>query len=458
MRHSFEPSGSVPSADHRKTSFDEKRRLAAVRRYQILDTPPDGAFDNLAALAAKLFEVPIAIVSIVDTDRIWFKAHHGLDVEEIEREPGLCASAIMHDDTWVVTDAAVDPRTLANPLVAGDFGLRFYVGHPLTTHDGHNLGTICVIDKEPRQVTEAQTQVLRDLAELVVAQLELRLEARQLVQAYEIRLHDVQHLADALQRSLLPPSIPVVPYLNIAATYNPASKYEVGGDFYDVFPVDASSWGLVIGDVCGKGPKAASQTSGARYSLRAAAIQQPAPAEALQVVNQALLRDTDPASDAPFVTALFARIAPREDGTDIVFSAAGHPDPLVLRASGEVESVGTPGTLLGVFEEIDVTETSLQLGPGDVVLFYTDGLTDSGAQRLEREGLVEILRGCGGLSPRRRGGPAPRRGRVRTARRHRDRRDPVRRSGLTRPEGGLRSLEGRPDSRWPPFSAAMSVT
>ena len=399
MRHSFEPSGSVPSADHRETPFDEKRRLAAVRRYQILDTPPDGAFDNLAALAAKLFEVPIAIVSIVDTDRIWFKAHHGLDVEEIEREPGLCSSAIMHDDTWVVTDAAADPRTLANPLVAGEFGLRFYVGHPLTTHDGHNLGTICVIDKEPRQVTEAQTQVLRDLAELVVAQLELRLEARQLVQAYEIRLHDVQHLADALQRSLLPPSIPVVPYLNIAATYNPASKYEVGGDFYDVFPVDASSWGLVIGDVCGKGPKAASQTSGARYSLRAAAIQQPAPAEALQVVNQALLRDIDPASDAPFVTALFARIAPREDGTDIVFSAAGHPDPLVLRASGEVESVGTPGTLLGVFSEIDVTETSLQLGPGDVVLFYTDGLTDSGAQRLEREGLVEILRGCGGLSP-----------------------------------------------------------
>lgn len=373
--------------------------MAAVRRYQILDTPPDKAIDNLAALAAKLFGVPIALVSIVDADRIWFKAHHGLEAEQVDREPGLCASAIMGDDTWVVPDATTDPRTLANPLVAGDAGIRFYVGHPLRTQDGHNLGTLCVIDKEPREVTETQTQVLADLADLVVAQLELRLETRQLVQAYEIRLHDVQHLADALQRSLLPPSVPVVPYLNIAASYNPASRYEVGGDFYDVFPVDAATWGLVIGDVCGKGPKAASQTSGARYSLRAAAIQQSAPAEALQFVNQALLRDNDPASDAPFVTALFARVTPCEDGTEVVFSSAGHPDPVVLRSSGQVESVGTPGTLLGVFEDVDVTETSFLLRAGDLALFYTDGLTDSGTKRLEREGLVTILEECTRLSP-----------------------------------------------------------
>jgi phosphoserine phosphatase RsbU/P len=383
----------------RQTVHDEERRMAAVRRYEILDTPPDGSFDNLAALAAKLFDAPIGIVSIVDTDRIWFKARHGVGVDEIDRDPGLCASAILTDDTWVVTDAAVDPRTLANPLVAGDFGLRFYVGHPLTTHDGHNLGTICVIDKEPREVTPEQTQVLRDLAGLVVQQLELRLEARQLVSAYETRLHEVQHLADALQRSLLPPSMPLIPYLNVAASYNPASKYEVGGDFYDVFPVDASSWGLVIGDVCGKGATAASQTSGARYSLRAAAIQRPAPAQALGVLNQALLRDADPVPEAPFVTALFARISPRPDGTDLVFAAAGHPGPLVLRTSGEVEAVGVPGTLLGLFDDIEVTESHVSLAAGDLVFFFTDGLTDSGTKRLEHEGLVAILRECAGLSP-----------------------------------------------------------
>ncbi len=399
MRPSYEPSGSDPAASPHPVTRDEERRIAAVRHYQILDTPPDGTFDDLAALAAKLFGVPMAIVSIVDTDRIWFKASHGVDADEISRDPGLCSSAIMTDDTWVVTDAASDPRTLTNPLVAGEFGLRFYVGHPLTTRDGDNLGTICVLDREPREVTEEQTQVLRDLAGLVVQQLEVRLEARHLVQAYETRLHEVQHLADALQRSLLPPRMPVVPYLNIAASYNPSSKYEVGGDFYDVFPVDATSWGLVIGDVCGKGATAASQTSGARYSLRAAAIQQPAPAEALEVVNQALLRDTDSAPEAPFVTALFARVSPRPDGTGMVFAAAGHPGPLVLRASGEVESVGVPGTLLGIFDEIEVTETGLELAAGDLAVFFTDGLTDSGTKRIEHEGLVAILRGCTGLSP-----------------------------------------------------------
>jgi GAF domain-containing protein len=122
---------------------DEMVRIDAVHRYRILDTPPDGAFDRITALAARLFGVPIAIVSVVDTDRIWFKSQHGLpDVAQIDREPGLCASAILQDGPWIVNDAATDPRALANPLVAGSFGLRFYAGVPLTTHDGYRLGTL----------------------------------------------------------------------------------------------------------------------------------------------------------------------------------------------------------------------------------------------------------------------------------------------------------------------------
>jgi signal transduction histidine kinase len=155
----------------------EAERLAAVRRYRILDTPEDGTFDRIAALAARVFDVPIAIVSIVDERRIWFKAHHGLEVQEIGRDPGLCASAILQDDPWIVSDARHDPRTLANPLVAGDFGLQFYAGMPLTTADGHNLGTICVIDREPREVSDGEQDTLRDLARIVIDELELRLAA-----------------------------------------------------------------------------------------------------------------------------------------------------------------------------------------------------------------------------------------------------------------------------------------
>lgn len=159
---------------------DEPERLAAVRRYAILDTPADGAFDRLTSLAARLFAVPISIISIVDHDRIWFKSHHGTDTEQIDRESGLCASAILQHEPWLVSDAKVDPRTLANPLVCGELGLRFYAGIPLRTLDGYNLGTFNIIDVEPRELTAAEIEVLEDLAALVVSELELRLASRRL--------------------------------------------------------------------------------------------------------------------------------------------------------------------------------------------------------------------------------------------------------------------------------------
>jgi GAF domain-containing protein len=178
---------------------NEQERLAAVRRYDVLDTPADGAFDRITRLASLVLEMPIAIVSLVDHDRIWFKSTHGLDgVEQIDREPGLCASAILSDEAWIIEDARIDPRALANPLVAGEFGLRFYAGSALRTHDGYNLGTLCVIDKEPRELTEEQVRVLDDLAALVIDELELRLAARQQARrATELNDDVVQALAIA---------------------------------------------------------------------------------------------------------------------------------------------------------------------------------------------------------------------------------------------------------------------
>lgn len=165
---------------------DEPQRMAAVRRYEILDTPEDGAFDRVTAIAARRFNVPISIISIVDTDRIWFKSHHGLGVAQIDRKPGLCASAILKPEPYILPDASKDIRSLANPLVAGDFGLRFYAGVPLRTSDGFNLGTLCVIDKEPRPITQDQIDDLQDLSSLVMDQLEFRISAiRSLAKADE---------------------------------------------------------------------------------------------------------------------------------------------------------------------------------------------------------------------------------------------------------------------------------
>jgi two-component sensor histidine kinase len=172
---------------------NEAQRMAAVRRYDILDTPPDGSFDRITAIAARRFKAPISIISIVDHDRIWFKSRHGVPVDEIGRDPGLCASAILSPDPHILTDAKADPRSLANPLVAGDFGLRFYAGVPLRTSDGYHLGTLCVIDREARQINQDEIDDLKDLASVVMDQLELRLSARRAVSKAEIMGHEIEH-------------------------------------------------------------------------------------------------------------------------------------------------------------------------------------------------------------------------------------------------------------------------
>jgi serine/threonine protein kinase len=155
---------------------DEVARMEAVRRYQILDTPQDGVFDRITTLAARLFSVPIAIVSVVDEDRIWFKSHYGLDIDQVDREPGLCASAVRQRDPWIVEDARLDSRALSNPLVAGELGLQFYAGIPLRTRDGYNLGTLCIIDRAPRTLSAEALATLEDLAAIVMHDLEQRMQ------------------------------------------------------------------------------------------------------------------------------------------------------------------------------------------------------------------------------------------------------------------------------------------
>ena len=139
-----------------KPVANEAERLKVLKEYDILDTPPDGSFDQFTSLAAKLLDVPVALVSLVDTDRIWFKSRYGMDVTQISLDPGLCASAILSDDIYLVEDAITDPRALTNPLVAGKFGLRFYAAAPLKIREGYNLGTFCVLDKKPRRFSQTQ--------------------------------------------------------------------------------------------------------------------------------------------------------------------------------------------------------------------------------------------------------------------------------------------------------------
>ena len=125
---------------------NEAERLAALHRYRILDTPPEAAFDRITSLAARLFKRPIALVSLVDESRGWFKSRYGFDWQEMPRDATLCSFALLDDDVFIVPDAQQDDRFACNPFVQDEPGVRFYAGAPLLSHDGFNLGTLCVID------------------------------------------------------------------------------------------------------------------------------------------------------------------------------------------------------------------------------------------------------------------------------------------------------------------------
>jgi GAF domain-containing protein len=164
---------------------NETKRLKVLWQYDVLDTVPEEVFDNLTDLAAKICEAPIALISLVDEKRQWFKSKVGLSVDETARDRSFCSHAIMQNDLFIVPDAAQDPRFARNPMVTSDPKIRFYAGAPLVTPDGHALGTLCIIDKVPRELRSHQKQALRILAHHVVSQLELRRHARELTQAHQ---------------------------------------------------------------------------------------------------------------------------------------------------------------------------------------------------------------------------------------------------------------------------------
>ena len=161
-----------------KNSNHEDERLEALRGFEILDTPADGSLDHITALAAHYFNAPIALISLVDQDRIWFKSRHGIDASEVGNEPGLCASAVLQENAYVIENAKTDSRSLANSLVTGELGVRFYAAAPLRTREGYGLGTINIIDFEPRAFSEKDRKALMNFGQIVMNQMELRLSSR----------------------------------------------------------------------------------------------------------------------------------------------------------------------------------------------------------------------------------------------------------------------------------------
>jgi PAS domain S-box-containing protein len=205
-------------------------------------------------------------------------------------------------------------------------------------------------------------------------------------------------LAGTLQESLLPPELPDVPGVDLAAAYLPGGAGErIGGDFYDVFERARGDWSIVIGDVCGKGPQAAALTALTRYTIRAAAMRATRPSSILSELNQAVLRQ----HPERFCTAVYARLRRLPSGARLTVASGGHPLPLRIDAGGRVEKIGRPGRLLGVTPDCRLSDTVTDLAPGDVVVLYTDGVTEArrrDAGRFGEERLAALV-AAPGLDP-----------------------------------------------------------
>ena len=269
--------------------------------------------------------------------------------------------------------------------VIRELGFQSYVCAPLVAR-GRILGAITLVSTSPeRRYGEAEVEMAEDLAR------------RAALAVDNARLYGERtRVARALQASLLPKSLPPVPGFEVAARYQAAGEgNEVGGDFYDLFDTDDGGWAVVIGDVCGKGPEAAAVTGQARYTVRAAAMRQRRPSRILDTLNEALRRQRD---DARFCTVAFVRMRPTASGARLTVACGGHPPPVILRRNGLVESVGHPGTLLGVFPDPELSDQLADLEAGDALILYTDGLigTPSKGLVMTEERVASMLAPLGG--------------------------------------------------------------
>ena len=246
-------------------------------------------------------------------------------------------------------------------------GLRSAMLVPMRVRD-HVLGVLSFVSAESgRRFDEHDLQLAEDLALRAAGAVE------------NARLYETAaSIAATLQSSLLPPVLPEIPAIEIAAAYRPAgAALEVGGDFYDVFSTGEDQWYAVVGDVCGKGAEAAAVTALARYTIRAAAVRRRSPSAILRWLSDAMVQQSD--DNRRFCTIACAHFDLSRSPARVTVACGGHPLPVAVRADGTTEEVGVPGTLLGLVSQPVLQDAAAELGSGDTLVLYTDGLTEAGA-------------------------------------------------------------------------------
>ena len=368
------------------TDITERRRAEAAReRLQHVTAALAAAVTVTDVARATVdearaaFESESAALLVLEAERLELRAFDALSEDGQRRlalvplhEPRPVAAAARTGEPVFVCDEAEMAERF--PALAG--WVPAVAVMPLIA-SGATVGVLMIDFEHPRELAADE----RDLLDALAGQSAVALARAQL---YE-REHAV---AQTLQASLLPRDLPKIPGLDLYAELRAgATGIDVGGDFYDVFAISEGVWGFAIGDVCGKGVDAAALTALARHTVRAAAQDRPSPSAVLTALNRAVLAES---RTGQFLTAIFGRI----EGRRLTMACGGHPPPVLLAADGTMKGLECTGTLLGVLDDPQVSDTSVSLEPGDTLLLYTDGLTEAGApaSTLTTEDVAELLR------------------------------------------------------------------
>ncbi|GEA87924.1 PP2C family protein-serine/threonine phosphatase [Cellulomonas cellasea] len=328
----------------------ETERVEALHRLGVLDSGPDRRFDDVVRLARRLFEVPTALVTLVDRTRTVHKAGDPGGV--LPREQTFCSTTVAEDRTLVVPDATLDPRFAGLPRVAGEEHVRFYAGQPLRAPGGHRVGVLCLVDVRPREFGPEQQALLRDLAHWVEAQMAVELELERAAQ---------------IQAGLLPREAPLVPGYGVAGACVAAG---IGGDFFDWSPTPAGLT-LSIVDVLGTGPAASIMAASVRAVLRVAS-RQAGVAGALEEAGAVLHTDLHATG---FLATSFHAHLDRATG-DVTYADAGHGLTLVVHPDGTSTRLAASGLPLGVLPTPVTAERTVHLDPGDLLVTFSDGLVE----------------------------------------------------------------------------------
>jgi sigma-B regulation protein RsbU (phosphoserine phosphatase) len=377
---------------------DEEQRLAELDKLDLLYAPPEEAFDRITRRLAEIFQVPISTMSLIDRENQYYLSHVGLpepvaSARVMPRGVSVCSHVVAANDGVVICDLAADPRFADSPAVAA--GLRFYASAPLRSDGGHPIGTLCIIDTKPRDLSPREAQLLQMIADVTMAEVKLRKTSRELggishrLAARQRAIDRDLNEARAVQQFLLPPPIQQGKGLVVCHTYHPFDH--IGGDFVDVHLRESDDAAvLLLADVSGHGLSAALTSTMTKTTFQRLAAGVQRPYDLLTGINADLVR-TVPAGR--FMTALAAIYRPADCSVEL--SSAGHPYPILLREGAtQILSTSSEIPLLIDADTQYGLSTRVDLRPGDRLLLYTDGAVeaaDSAGQMLGFDGLANII-------------------------------------------------------------------